>query len=144
MLEYDEQVVPIEDLGVDPARMMAATASFERAANDPALTRGYTKFQRAAGYVPPVLTNVWARAPYGHAGQWPSLAVLATPPAQRPTHFAIDPGGLYDLATIGVPIVTSGGYVDDATRPGFGIGGHPFLADLGRDAPAVIEYLKTL
>jgi mono/diheme cytochrome c family protein len=144
VLDYDEQVVPIEDLGVDPARMMAATASFERAANDPALTRGYTRFRRATGYVPPVLTNVWARAPYGHAGQWPSLAVLATPPAERPTRVAIDPGGLYDLATVGVPIVTTGGYVQDATRPGFGVGGHPFLADLGRDAPAVIEYLKTL
>ena len=144
VLDYDEQVVPIEDLGVDPARMMAATASFERAANDPALTRGYTRFRRATGYVPPVLTNVWARAPYGHAGQWPSLAVLATPPAQRPVHFAIDPGGLYDLATIGVPIVTTGGYVHDGTRAGFGVGGHPFLADLGHDAPAVIEYLKTL
>jgi mono/diheme cytochrome c family protein len=144
VVDYDEQVVPIEDLGVDPARMMAATASFERAANDPALTRGYTRFRRGTGYVPPVLTNVWARAPYGHAGQWPSLAVLATPPAQRPVRFAIDPGGLYDLAKIGVPTVTNGGYVHDGTRVGFGVGGHPFLADLGRDAPAVIEYLKTL
>jgi len=144
VLDYSEQVVAIEDLGVDPARMMAATASFERAANDPALTRGYTRFRRSTGYVPPVLTNVWARAPYGHAGQWPSLAVLATPPARRPTHVAIDPAGLYDLDTVGVPLVKEGGYVQDATRPGFGVGGHPFLADLGADAPAVIEYLKTL
>ncbi|HSN27258.1 MAG TPA: hypothetical protein VLT45_13275 [Kofleriaceae bacterium] len=141
---YDEQIVPLEDLGVDPARMMAATASFERAANDPALTRGYTKFQRSTGYVPPVLTNVWARAPYGHAGQWPSLAFLATPPAERPTRFSIDPGGLYDLRTVGVPLVTSGGYAHDGTRPGFSVAGHPFLADLGPDARAVIEYLKTL
>ena len=141
---YDEQIVPIEDLGVDPARMMAATASFERAANDPALTRGYTRFKRSTGYVPPVLTNVWARAPYGHAGQWPSLAFMATPPAERPKRYAIDPAGLYDLTTVGVPLVTSGGYVHDGTRPGFSVAGHPFLADLGPDARAVIEYLKTL
>ncbi len=141
---YDEQIVPLEDLGVDPARMMAATASFERAANDPALTRGYTKFQRSTGYVPPVLTNVWARAPYGHAGQWPSLAFLATPPAERPTRFSIDPGGFYDLKTVGVPLVTTGGYAHDGTKPGFSVAGHPFLADLGPDARAVIEYLKTL
>jgi hypothetical protein len=144
VIDYDEQVVPIEDLGVDPARMMAATASFERAANDPVLTRGYTRFARSSGYVPPVLTNVWARAPYGHAGQWPSLAVLATPPAKRATHFAFDPGGLYDLVAVGVPVVTTGGYTQDATKPGFAVTGHPFLADLGPDARAVIEYLKTL
>ena len=35
-------------------------------------------------------------------------------------------------------------YVHDATRPGFSVGGHPFLADLGTEAIAVIEYLKTL
>ena len=141
--DYTEQIVPIEDVGTDPARMMAATASFERAANDPALTRGYTRFRRSTGYVPPVLTNVWARAPYGHAGQWPSLAVIATPPEHRPLRFTIDYAALYDLANVGVAIGTTG-YTYDATRPGFSVAGHPFLADLGPDARAVIEYLKTL
>jgi mono/diheme cytochrome c family protein len=142
--DYTESIVAIEDLGTDPARLMAPTESFERAANDPALTRGYTRFQRSAGYVPPILTNVWARGPYGHAGQWPSLAVLALPPAQRPTRFTVDAGGLYDLDAVGVPTGGARGYAYDATRPGFAVGGHPFLADLGADAGDVIEYLKTL
>lgn len=142
--DYSEQIVPLEDLGTDPARMRAATASFERAANDPGLTRGYTKFRRSTGYVPPILTNVWARAPYGHAGQWPSLAILAAPPALRPTRFVVDPDGLYDLAAVGVPTTGASGYTYDASRPGFSVAGHPFLADLGADARAVIEYLKTL
>ena len=129
--------------------MQAATASFERVANDPKLTRGYTRFQRGTGYVPPVLTNVWARAPYGHAGQWPSLAVLATAPDKRPTKFVVEPEALYDLATVGVPMRPAtaplkGGYLHDASKPGFSVAGHPFLADLGADAAAVIEYLKTL
>lgn len=141
--DFTEQTVPIEDLRVDPARMMAATESFERAANDPDLTRGYTKFRRSSGYVPPVLTNVWTRAPYGHVGQWPSLAVLALPPDQRPTKFTLDYGANYDLQAVGIAS-GSGGYAYDATRPGFGNGGHAFLADLGTDARAVIEYLKTL
>jgi len=143
-IDYAEQVVPLEDLGTDPARAMAPTESFERAANDPALTLGYTKFHRTGGYVPPILTNVWMRAPYGHAGQWPSLAVLATPPAKR-APVTVDLAALYDLTTVGV-----------ATKPGEPSGpeqyrdeqkllaGHPFLADLGADAPAVIEYLKSL
>jgi hypothetical protein len=150
---YDEAVVPIEDIGTDPARLLAATESFERAANDPGLTRGYTRFRRSAGYVPPVLTYVWARAPYGHAGQWPSLAVLATPPDQRARRFVVDLDALYDLSAVGVQTSPAGAlsaprspnaYLHDAARPGFAVGGHPFLADLGADAAAVIEYLKTL
>jgi hypothetical protein len=143
VVDYDETIVPIEDLKTDPARLLAATADFELAANDRTLTRGYTRFQRSVGYVPPILTNVWARAPYGHAGQWPSLAVMAIAPDKRPTKLTIDYRGLYDLQTVGVPLRDKG-YVQDATKPGFSVLGHPFLADVGADAPAVIEYLKTL
>jgi hypothetical protein len=144
-LDYDESVVPLEDIGTDPARAQAATEAFERVANDPLLTLGYTRFRRTFGYVPPVLTNVWMRAPYGHAGQWPSLAVIATPPAKRATRFVIDLDAPYDLAAVGVDSHADGpGYVHDAAKPGLSVAGHPFLADLGKDATAVIEYLKTL
>ena len=141
--DYTEQIVPLEDLGVDPARVRAPTASFERAANEPSLTRGYTRFRRSNGYVPPILTNVWARAPYGHAGQWPSLEVLALPPDRRPQRFGIEHDKPYDLARVGVAIGIRG-ELHDGTQPGFSVGGHPFLADLGLDRYAVIEYLKTL
>lgn len=150
VVDFTEQIIPISDLGTDPQRMLAATLSFETAANTPTLTRGFTRFRRSQGYVPPVLTNVWARAPYGHAGQWPSLAVLALPPAQRPPRFVVDLGAPYDLATVGVTVrdastpVTRDVYVHDASKPGFSIAGHPFLSDLGADARAVIEYLTTL
>jgi mono/diheme cytochrome c family protein len=153
VLSYDEAVVAIEDVGTDAARLLAATESFERAANDPALTRGYTRFRRSAGYVAPVLTNVWARAPYGHAAQWPSLAVLATSPEKRAPRLLVDLDAPYDLAAVGVatraPLPTStpqspNAYIHDAAKPGFSVGGHPFLADLGTEAVAVIEYLKTL
>lgn len=149
-IEYDEQIVALADIGTDPARANAATESFEQVANDRALTRGYTRFRRTFGYVPPVLTNVWARAPYGHAGQWPSLAVLALPPDQRPQQFVVDLDAPYDLTKVGVATRAPGGplrdgeYLHDATKPGFSGAGHPFLADLGADAAAVIEYLKAL
>lgn len=138
--------IPITDLGTDPMRLLAATEDFERAANDPAITRGFTRFRRGTGYVPPVLTNVWARAPYGHAGQWPSLAMLALPPAQRPTTFHLDLDGLYDLDSVGVAMrETPRSFHHDALQRGFAVGGHPFLSDLApTDRAAVIEYLKTL
>ncbi|NVB81079.1 MAG: hypothetical protein HOV81_21970 [Kofleriaceae bacterium] len=147
---YTESVVALADIGTDPARAHAPTESFARAANDPKLTRGYTKFRRTDGYVPPVLTNVWARAPYGHAGQWPSLAVLATPPAKRAPSFVVALDAPYDLGSVGVAThaptgtLAAGEYLHDAAQPGFAVSGHPFLADLGGDARAVIEYLKTL
>jgi hypothetical protein len=147
-IDFDERIVALEDLGVDPARMLAATEDFERAANDPALTRGYTRFRRSSGYVPPVLTNVWARAPYGHVAQWPTLAVLATEPARRPAKFVTLVDGTYDVVAVGMPWSASpqvSGFVHDGSKPGFSVLGHPFLADLGvADAAAVIEYLKTL
>jgi mono/diheme cytochrome c family protein len=115
-LDYEERVIPLDELGTDPARAHAATESFLAAANDPQLTKGITRARLTGGYVPPVLTNVWARAPYGHAGQWASLEVMATPPDHRPAA----PAGISAL-------------------------GHPFLADLGaEDAAAVIAYLRSL
>ncbi len=147
VVDYDERIIPIQDLGVDPARMMAPTEAFERVANDPALTRGYTRFRRSNGYIPPILSNVWARAPYGHAGQWPSLAVLAMAPQDRPAKFVALPDDLYDLAAVGVLWSSSpqvSGFVHDGSKPGFSVLGHPFIADLGADAGVVIEYLKTL
>lgn len=151
---YVEQVVPIDYLGTDPARAMAVTDDFVSAANDPRLAGGGIKLvttRRTLGYVPPVLTSIWARAPYGHAGQWPSLAVLATPPAQRPTRFVVHGSAPLDLETVGVATgdpsaaLGPGDYVQDGSAPGLKVTGHPFLADLGADeSRAVIEYLKTL
>ena len=139
VLDYDEQVVALADLGTDPARARAATDTFVEAANDPGLTRGITRVRPTGGYVPPVLTHVWARAPYGHAGQWPSLAVLATPPERRAAGYLLDLDALYDLDAVGVAARAT-----DTAEPGLSTAGHPFLADLGDDAVAIIEYLKTL
>jgi hypothetical protein len=147
---YDEQIVPLADIGTDPARAMALTDEFVAAANDPTLTHNLTKTRRTGGYVPPILTDVWARAPYGHVGQWPSLAVLATPPDRRPKTIVLQLDAPYDLRAVGVATRAPGGnlgageYLHDGAAPGLGVLGHPFLADLGADAPAVIEYLKTL
>ncbi|AKV01896.1 hypothetical protein AKJ09_08559 [Labilithrix luteola] len=114
-----------------------------------------------------MLLDVWARGLFGHAGQWPSLEVLATPPAERPRAFVVDPDGLYDLDRVGVRYeavtlvegapyhvvqgrlalrpLQRGEYLYDGQKPGYRPDGHAFLADLPpADRTAVIEYLKTL
>jgi mono/diheme cytochrome c family protein len=135
--DYREQVVPLRDVETDPARVNAVTASFVDSANS--IAGGITHSRATGGYVPPILTNMWARAPYGHAGQWPSIAVLATMPERRAAGYAIDPVADYDLDAIGVASAPA------PAVAGLGTGGHPFLAQLDpADIVAVIEYLKTL
>jgi mono/diheme cytochrome c family protein len=150
-LDYDDAPVAVDEVGTDPARALAVTDSVVAAANDPLVTHGYTRFRKSGGYVAPVLTNVWARAPYGHAGQWPSLATIATPPEQRAARVVYELGAPYDVTRVGIATravtasVGPGEYVEDSSVPGLSVLGHPFLADLGAtDASAVIEYLKTL
>lgn len=148
---YRERVVPLAMIGTDPARAEAITEDFVDAANSLPITRGHARVRNTGGYVPPVLLDVWARGVYGHVGQWPSLDVLATPPAHRPRTFIMDPNAPYDLDRVGVHYETtsrpekSGEIAFDATKPGFSVDGHAFLSDLPpTDRRAVIEYLKTL
>jgi hypothetical protein len=64
--------------------------------------------------------------------------------------FVVELDAPYDLTSVGVAshapggALAAGAYLHDATRLGFSVAGHPFLAELHADAPAVIEYLKTL
>ncbi|MBX3228003.1 MAG: hypothetical protein KF837_11850 [Labilithrix sp.] len=153
-VSYRERVVPIDVIGTDRARLDAVTPSFVQAANDFAPTKGYTAVRNTGGYVPPILLDVWARGVFGHAGQWPSLEVLATPPAERPRRVIVDTKGLYDLDRIGVRYEVDDGpprelrpseYAIDASTPGFSTAGHVYLSSLDRDdRHAVLEYLKTL
>ena len=151
-VRYREHVIPQADVGTDPAREEAVTPAFVQAANAIPLGRGVTTSAATGGYVPPVLLDVWARGTYGHVGQWPSLAVLARKPADRPTRFVVDVDGAYDVAHMGLPWheagpgeLTGRGYFYDGTQAGYHVEGHPFLADLpDADRRAVLEYLKTL
>lgn len=150
---YQEKIIPVDYVGTDPARAAAVTDSFVAAANDPKLSGGgpmLVSTRRTSGYVPPVLTSVWARAPYGHAGQWPNLAMLATKPSLRATKFVVRGAAPLDLEKVGLSVAAPGGplapgdYLQDGSVDGFRVSGHPFIADLGDESKAVIEYLKTL
>ncbi len=156
---YLEHVVPLMQVETDPARAESPTDDFVAAANDPKLDGGLhlVRTRRTSGYVPPVLTSVWARAPYGHAGQWPTLAVLAMKPEERPVKFVVHSAAPIDLVKVGLQWEAAGSgasagaklgdgdYWWDGGVIGFGVGGHPFLANLSEaERAAVLEYLKTL
>jgi hypothetical protein len=150
-VRYRESVIPVEEVGTDPTREEAVTPSFVQAANAVAIARGVTQTAATGGYVPPPLVDVWMRAPFGHAGQWPSLRVMAMPAKERPRRFVVEPDAAYDLDAVGVRTrsvesraTSSTEYAYDGEAPGLGVAGHPYLADLGPNAAAVIEYLKGL
>lgn len=158
-VSYREKIVPLEVVGTDAARANAVSPAFVDAANAYPLVQGLTRVRHTGGYVPPILLDVWARGVFGHAGQWPSLEALATPPAARPRRFVVDTKGFYDLERVGVRYeavheaagegapraLRDGEYLYDGTVPGYGVEGHPFLSDLADDErAAVIEYLKTI
>lgn len=152
-VSYTEKLVSEDMVETDTARMDAVTTEFVDYANSITESAGLTVTRQTRSYVPRPLVNVWARGLYGHNGQWPSLAVLATMPADRPTRFAVDTVGQYDLMGVGRPwraypddaLLNDGEYVYDGSVAGFGVGGHEFLAELPEaDRLAVIEYLKTL
>jgi hypothetical protein len=164
---YKERVIPKEIVGTDPARVNAVSPEFVKASNDLTLTRGLTAVKNTGGYVPPVLLDVWARGVLGHAGQWPSVAAMALPPAERPQFFVVDPDGMYDLDRLGVryeDVMVEGTrvyradpqtgakterplrgreYLYRGDVPGYSTAGHTFLSDLAPDERrAVLEYLK--
>lgn len=151
-LDYDESVVPLASIGTDAARANAVTDAFVVAANEDVATKGLVHTRRTQGYVPPPLIDVWARGPFGHNGQWPTLAVMAEKPEKRPTRFRVEPDAAYDLEGVGTAWAAGEGkagsassYVFDAARPGHSVLGHSYLSDLpASEARAVIEYLKTL
>ena len=151
---YRERIVPRDAIGTDGARLDAVTDRFVEVANAFPGTQGLTHVRRTDGWVPRPLVDVWARGVYGHAGQWPDLAVLATPPEARPTRFVVHASEPYDWDRIGTrwtevsgdatPDLAAGDYLYVA-GPGLGVEGHPFLSDLSPDErDAVLEYLKTL
>ena len=149
---YREKVVPASVVGTDRARLDAITDAFLQATNDFPETRGLTHARRTNGWVPRPLVQVWARGQYGHAGQWPDLRVLATPPDERPVHYVVSPGAPLDLERIGQVWRPAdegppgeGEYLYDGTRPGYGVQGHPFLADAPEpEREAILAYLRTL
>src|SRR4051812_39476570 len=82
------------------------------AAVDSVLTSaiGYTAYERhmrskhSEGYIAPILSGVWATAPYLHNGSVPTLAALLWPET-RPVRFLVG-GHALDFHTLGIAGVT--------------------------------------
>jgi mono/diheme cytochrome c family protein len=157
--DYPNLVVPLDEIGTDPAYAVAATDGSRDRFYDWIARSPYGDAESAApapGYIAPPLDGIWATAPYLHNGSVPSLAMLLSP-EDRPVYWRHLRPRVYDGDAVGWRFerLESGQEAEadpdlrrriyDTTRHGYGNGGHPYGGDLSdEDRAALIEYLKTL
>jgi mono/diheme cytochrome c family protein len=164
--QYPNKIVPLKEIGTDPARFHGITERFVEYYNrswfakeqSGWLADGFTS-RRTDGYQAPPLDGVWATAPYFHNGSVPTLTDVLTS-RQRPRIFtrSYRTGEAdYDRVKVGwrVQVLdrpadpklppTERRKVYDTSQPGRGHGGHTYGDHFNdEERRAVIEYLKTL
>jgi hypothetical protein len=159
---YPNKIIPLEEIGTDPARVKAIESAYEReyAASWFGKEPGRTKPRRTiVGYQAPPLDGIWATAPYFHNGSVPTLDGVLNSSArpQRFTRSYKTDEEDYDKLKVGWKVTVLRGATDgklspiegrkiyDTTKPGRGNGGHTYGDALTPEERAqVIEYLKTL
>ncbi len=161
---YPNRIVPLAEIGTDPARFHNIGPKFADAYNrswfaaEGGWLLGGKPLRATKGYQAPPLDGVWATAPYFHNGSVPTLAGVLNGTA-RPARFTRSFGTAeadYDKIDIGWKVTAVGAEYEklpaferrkvyDTSKSGRGNGGHTYgdaLSDA--DRRAVIEYLKTL
>jgi len=157
-LTYPNRLVPLHRIGTDSMRAVlvddATRVAFERTP--------FARFidaERTDGYVAPMLSGIWATAPYLHNGSVPTVWDLLTPDA-RPDRFMLG-GHALDYEKLGVALVRSddglwrypSGYaawsrmaVYDTRAPAHDNSGHRYPATglTTEEKRRIIEYLKSL
>ena len=145
-------------MGTDSARWAAVDSALVSRLARSAYGR-HMRSERTGGYVAPILSGLWATAPYLHNGSVPTLWQVLTP-KDRPTRFLVG-GHELDFAQVGIAGVRwtddtwryPAGYVPwsipelyDTRAPGLGNYGHerPSLGLSDAQKWELIEYLKTL
>ena len=155
---YPNKIVPIEDVGTDPARLEALNPRQRKAYGDSWFGE-YGKqplVTDPGGYVPPPLDGIWASAPYFHNGSVPTLWHVLHPD-QRPKVWTRTEDG-YDQKHVGLEVTTFDALPEEAmaspkdrrryfdtSRHGKSAAGHKFPDVLKEEEKqAVLEYLKTI
>jgi mono/diheme cytochrome c family protein len=158
LVSYPNLLVPQDSMRTDPARWQAIDSALMARLEETAYAR-HVDTRRTGGYVAPILSGLWATAPYLHNGSVPTLWHLMTP-AERPARFQVG-GHSLDFASVGIAGETDAegtyrypdGHVPwstpetyDTRQPGLGNRGHEreFAGLSDEEKRALIEYLKGL
>ena len=154
---YPERVVPLAEIGTDPARLQALPPAAKAHYGETWFNHfGATPVDESStGYVAPPLDGIWASAPYFHNGSVPTLEHLFHP-NERPVVWRRSQDG-YDTARVGLEVeafdevpeeaktAAERRHYFDTRQRGKSAAGHLFPERLtAEEKRAVIEYLKTL
>ena len=161
LIEYPNRLVRQAQIGTDSVRWRSvddAVLGWQAAHPQHPFVR-HVDAARTGGYVPPILSSVWASAPYLHNGSVPTLWHMMHP-AERPARFEVG-GHRLDYARMGIalerdssgvwrtPALPTAGSIRevyDTTQPGRSNHGHetPFSNLSEDEKAALLEYLKRL
>jgi len=148
LVSFPNRLSPQEEVRTSPARWQAIDADLVAKVSESAIGR-HAVPRATGGYVAPILSSLWATAPYLHNGSVPTLWHLMHP-RERPASFLV---GGHALDFVKVGIAYPEGYrpwsqpeLYDTTAPGQENGGHEaeFEALSEEEKSALIEYLKLL
>lgn len=160
-VEFPGEIVPLETVGTDPARLEGLSERFVKLYNASWFAEHHPVSERLDGYQAPPLVGIWASAPYLHNGSVPTLHALLNSPT-RPKRFTRPPSTdfeHYDKRNVGwrfeelgppdkdakPPSRHKAHFIYDTSRYGLGNGGHTFGDKLSeKQRYDLIEYLKTL
>jgi mono/diheme cytochrome c family protein len=147
---YPERILPLADVGTDPAYAQSNDEDFLEAFEGSLLGRaGLFDGRVTGGYVARPLLGLRLRAPFLHNGSVPSLRWLLTPPGERPQAFWVGPGVPYDPGAVGLAHPLSAPPPNATLRRADAAGdralGHPFGTDLPpADKADLLEFLRRL
>jgi cytochrome c5 len=158
LLTFPNALIEQSAMGTDSARWAAVDSTLLGQLSRSAYGR-HMRSERTGGYVAPILSGLWATAPYLHNGSVPTLWQLLTP-KDRPTRFLVG-GHMLDFTQMGIAGVRwtddtwryPAGYVPwaipelyDTRAAGLSNRGHerPSAGLTDAEKWSLVEYLKTL
>lgn len=158
LVSYPNALIEQSAMGTDSARWAMVDTALVATLARSAYGR-HMRAERTGGYIAPILSGLWATAPYLHNGSVPTLWQLLTP-RERPARFLVG-GHALDFTQMGIAGVRwtddtmryPGGYVPwsipelyDTRAAGLSNRGHerPSAGLTDAEKWALIEYLKTL
>jgi len=158
LLTFPNALIEQAAMGTDPARWQMVDSALLGAIDASAYAR-HMRASRTGGYVAPILSGLWATAPYLHNGSVPTLWALLSP-SERPARFLVG-GHALDYRRMGIAGVAwsdgvtrypagyapfAGPELFDTALPGMSNRGHerPSAGLSDAEKWAVIEYLKTM
>ena len=96
---FPNRLVPQRKMGTDSARWAMIDSALTRRLAGNAYGR-HMSAERTGGYVAPILSGLWATAPYLHNGSIPTLWQFLTP-EERPAQFYVG-GHALDFTDMGI------------------------------------------